>query len=113
MPYHATFTDENYEFLLAFLQSRFRMDTGMRVSLSNSIKALQDAKADNVKPAKIALPEVQEIKTPVVATKFKPCKEHPLYGAKRSPRSDCKGCWDAYGQVHPDRVKAVKKAAGV
>lgn len=28
------------------------------------------------------------------------CKEHPNYGGLRTPRTDCKGCWNTYNAVH-------------
>jgi len=31
------------------------------------------------------------------------CKEHPNYGAIRSPRTDCKSCWKLYYNKHPEK----------
>lgn len=108
MPYHVTFTDENYEFLLNFLTGRLRINTGMNASLTNAVKAMKNAKADNVQPIK--KPEISPEEKLEIKLGFTPCKEHPLYGAKRSPRSNCKGCWAAYGQANPDRVAQARKA---
>jgi hypothetical protein len=36
------------------------------------------------------------------------CTEHPNYGGKRSPRSECKGCWDFYNtnkESPPEEIK--------
>lgn len=29
------------------------------------------------------------------------CPEHPTYGARYKPRTDCAKCWDLYKQFHP------------
>lgn len=29
------------------------------------------------------------------------CDAHPKYGAKRPPRTDCTGCWEAYKTYNP------------
>lgn len=29
------------------------------------------------------------------------CKEHPTYGAKRKPRTECDGCWKAFAKFNP------------
>lgn len=29
------------------------------------------------------------------------CEDHPTYGAKRRPRTDCEGCWGLYKKMHP------------
>lgn len=42
-------------------------------------------------------------KTPAVA--FNLCDIHPLYGAKRAPRTECPGCWAAYEKLH-DKLTA-------
>jgi hypothetical protein len=37
------------------------------------------------------------------APKFKPnlCPAHPDKALVQAPRTDCKGCWDAYKRLHP------------
>ena len=42
----------------------------------------------------------------IIKRKKKPptsCKEHPNYGAIRSPRTDCKSCWKLYYNKHPEK----------
>lgn len=47
-----------------------------------------------------AVPKPKPVKT---ETNLKPelCSDHPSYGAKRPPRTDCSGCWTAYKSFNP------------
>lgn len=41
-------------------------------------------------------------KTPEAAVALRDgCEEHPNYGAKRRPRTDCDGCWNAFKSYNP------------
>lgn len=41
------------------------------------------------------------------------CSEHPAYGAKRAPRTNCEGCWKAYEKyVDPAVVEKAKRKLG-
>ena len=37
------------------------------------------------------------------------CKEHEKYGAKRRPRTDCEGCWEAFKSYNPDSYAAARR----
>lgn len=38
------------------------------------------------------------------------CSNHPNYGAKRAPRTDCDVCWKAYKKFNPLSYDGARKA---
>lgn len=38
------------------------------------------------------------------------CSDHPLYGAKRPPRTDCNTCWSAYKRFNPLSYDKARRA---
>lgn len=60
--------------------------------LAEAVKVINETQpVEEVKPKRTRKPEAQRVmETPNY------CKDHPKYGAKRPPRTDCQGCWGAY-----------------
>jgi len=57
--------------------------------------------------------EVEEVKPTATASapmKTDFCKKHPVYGAKRAPRTDCAACWAAYKKFNPLSYDKARKA---
>lgn len=83
-------------------------------SAADKIYRIHDA-IINAVPAKeaealgITSEEYPEDVKPAKTTRIKPkddyipnlCESHPRNEFKRSPRTDCEGCWAAYKRLHP------------
>lgn len=45
----------------------------------------------------------------VVITDWNYCKEHGSYSARRSPRTSCQSCWDAYDRLNNSGVESPQR----
>lgn len=52
-----------------------------------------------------------EKKKPKIVDEYIPnlCKDHPKNKAERPPRTDCKGCWEAYKRLNPLKYDVARR----
>lgn len=96
---------EDFQYLKRFIDAwvvKCNGNIGAYVEYVDMFTRLQKAFEDAVQAEEIKV--AQAIEKPVKAPRkkkeeavlFRLCPDHPSYQAKRSPRTDCKGCWEAF-----------------
>ena len=104
-------TKEQFEYIKRIVENSHRMmhsNTSAYVEYLDTVDALKKA-FDNPAVTKNPEPELPSPAKKKTSAKKRSavaklpvfCKEHPTYGAKRAPRTDCKTCWEAYKRLNP------------
>lgn len=101
----------------------YKQNTGAYVEQVILFEAVVTALADARYATSVTLmdtdapaPVAKKTSTPL-RVEAKLCPLHPLYGAKRRPRSTCEGCWEQYRRINGEaayrsaRLKAGKSKA--
>lgn len=91
--------DEATEVVQSYLRSRLQyMQTNISAYVEKVIVLERAVKAiENANHTKDAKPQERTIAPAQV--KHNLCSKHPIYGAKRAPRTlECDGCWDAFAK---------------
>lgn len=121
-------TEQQYDFILRIVESlhvKFHDNVSAYVEYLDDIDALREAFEHPIDPQIMtgtiltsSEPEEPVQATPKRATRTRKakakdiaplpvfCEAHPHFGAKRSPRTDCATCWEAYKKMNPMRYAA-------
>lgn len=96
---------EDFQYLKRFIDTwavRCKNNLAAYVDYAEMFDRLQAAfndaiQAEEVEVAKgLEKPKAVPKKKKEEVVNFRFCPDHPSYQAKRSPRTDCKGCWEAF-----------------